>query len=248
MDFPCGIIGKEFISQCRRHKNAGSIPGLEISHEGGNGNPLQYSWQENSMDRGVWHTIVHRVAEFSTTGHCLSTTTTTYHKRHCEVKVAQLCLTLCDPMDYTVHAVLQARMLEWVAFPFSRGSSHPRDWTQVSRIGAGFFMSEPRGKPKTNLVGSLCLLQQIFPIQESNQGLLYCRQIFYPLSYQGSPQKALKLLVKTRSFLFSTSPPSFIVCWYFDDGHFDQCEVIFHCSSMYISLIMSSVTHFSCVY
>ena len=164
------------------------------------------------------------------------------------MKVAQLCLTLCDPMDYTVHAVLQARMLEWVAFPFSRGSSHPRNWTQVSRIGGGFFMSEPRGNPKTNVVGSLCLLQQIFPIQESNQGLLYCRQIFYPLGYQGSPQKALKLLVKTRSSLFSTSPPSFIVCWYFDDGHFDQCEVIFHCSSMYISLIMSSVTHFSCVY
>ena len=37
-----------------------------------------------------------------------------------KVKVAQLCLTLCDPMDYTVHGLLQARILEWVAFPFSR--------------------------------------------------------------------------------------------------------------------------------
>ena len=37
-----------------------------------------------------------------------------------KVKVARLCLTLCDPMDYTVHGILQARMLEWVAFPFSR--------------------------------------------------------------------------------------------------------------------------------
>ena len=36
-----------------------------------------------------------------------------------KVKVAQLCLTLCDPMDYTVHGILQARVLEWVAFPFS---------------------------------------------------------------------------------------------------------------------------------
>ena len=40
-----------------------------------------------------------------------------------KVKVTQLCLTLCDPMDYTVRGILQARILEWVAFPFSRGSS-----------------------------------------------------------------------------------------------------------------------------
>ena len=44
-----------------------------------------------------------------------------------QVKVIQLCPTLCDPMDYTVHGILQARILEWVAFPFSRGSSQPRD-------------------------------------------------------------------------------------------------------------------------
>ena len=50
-----------------------------------------------------------------------------------KVKVAQLCPTLCDPMDYTVHGILQARILEWVAFPFSRGSCQPRDRTQVSR-------------------------------------------------------------------------------------------------------------------
>ena len=40
-----------------------------------------------------------------------------------KVKVAQSCLTLCDPMDYTVHGILQARILEWVAFPFSGASS-----------------------------------------------------------------------------------------------------------------------------
>ena len=44
-----------------------------------------------------------------------------------QVKVAQSGLTLCDPMDYTVHEILQARILEWVAFPFSGGSSQPRD-------------------------------------------------------------------------------------------------------------------------
>ena len=44
-----------------------------------------------------------------------------------KLKVAQSYLTLCDPIDYTVHGILQARILEWVAFPFSRGSSQPRN-------------------------------------------------------------------------------------------------------------------------
>ena len=56
----------------------------------------------------------------------------------------QSCLTLCDPMDYSlpdssVHGILQAIILEWVAVYFSRGSSQPRDWTQVSCIAGGFF-------------------------------------------------------------------------------------------------------------
>ena len=57
------------------------------------------------------------------------------------VKVAQSCLTLCDPMDYSFHEILQARILEWVAFLFSRGSSQTRDQTQVSCISGGFFTS-----------------------------------------------------------------------------------------------------------
>ena len=58
-----------------------------------------------------------------------------------EVKVAQLCPTVCNPMDFTVHGILQARILEWVAFPFSKGSSQPRDQTQVSHIPGRFFTS-----------------------------------------------------------------------------------------------------------
>ena len=58
-----------------------------------------------------------------------------------KVKVAQSCPTVFNPMDYTVHGVLQPRILEWVAFPFSRGSSQPRDQTQVSSIAGGFFIS-----------------------------------------------------------------------------------------------------------
>ena len=57
------------------------------------------------------------------------------------VKVTYLCLTLCDPMDCIVHGILQARILEWVAFPFSRRSSQPRDWTQVPHIAGRFFTS-----------------------------------------------------------------------------------------------------------
>ena len=58
-----------------------------------------------------------------------------------KVKAAQSCPTLCDPKDYTFPGILQARILEWVAFPFSRGSSQPRDRTQVSRSAGGFFTS-----------------------------------------------------------------------------------------------------------
>ena len=58
-----------------------------------------------------------------------------------KVKVAQSCLTLWDPMDYTVHEILQARILAWVAFASSRGSSQSRDRTQVSSIAGGFFTS-----------------------------------------------------------------------------------------------------------
>ena len=55
------------------------------------------------------------------------------------MKVTQLCPILCDPMDYIFHGILQARRLQWVAYPSSRGSSQPRDQTQVSCIAGRFF-------------------------------------------------------------------------------------------------------------
>ena len=58
-----------------------------------------------------------------------------------KVKVTQLCLTLCGPMDYTAREILQTRILEWVAIPSSRGSFQPRDRTQVSWIAGKFFTS-----------------------------------------------------------------------------------------------------------
>ena len=65
--------------------------------------------------------------------------------------VAKSCPTLCDPLDYSqpgssVHGILQARILEWFAISFSRGSSQPRDWTHVSCIGT-VFITVPHGKP-----------------------------------------------------------------------------------------------------
>ena len=76
-----------------------------------------------------------------------------------KVLVAQLCPTLCNsidciPPESSVHGILQARILEWVAIPFSRGSSRPMDWTRVSWI-AGMLFSiwasrEPIGRHSLN--------------------------------------------------------------------------------------------------
>ena len=63
-----------------------------------------------------------------------------------ESESRSLCLTLCDPMDCIVHEILQARILVWVAFPFTRESSQPRDRTQVSHSAGSFFLPvEPPG-------------------------------------------------------------------------------------------------------
>ena len=99
-----------------------------------------------------------------------------------KVKVTQLCPTLCDSKG-----ILQVRILEWVVFPFSRGSSQPRDGNQVSCFAGRFFTSWAQGRPKNTGVGSLSLLQWIFLTQELNRYLLHCRWILYQLSYQGSP-------------------------------------------------------------
>ena len=104
--------------------------------------------------------------------------------------VAQLCPTLCNPMDYTVHGILQAKILEWVDFLFSPGDlPNPGIELRSPALQAGSLPVEPPGKPKNTRVGSLSLLQGIFPTQESNCGLLHCRWILYQLSYQGSPYR-----------------------------------------------------------
>ena len=113
--------------------------------------------------------------------------------------------------------ILQTKILEWVAFPFSRGYSWSRDQILISCSAGRFFTTEPPGKPKcvkwsesrsvmsnslwphglyspwnspglNTGVGSLSLLQEIFPVQGSNPCLLHCRQILYQLSYKGAQE------------------------------------------------------------
>ena len=112
-----------------------------------------------------------------------------------EVKVAQLCPTLCDPMSYTIHGILHAKILENIGvgslsllqgiFPtqgLNPGLLHCR-WIlyQLSHKGTSRIMEWV----------ALYFLQRIFLTQESNQGLLWrylhCRQILYQLSYEGNP-------------------------------------------------------------
>ena len=102
--------------------------------------------------------------------------------------------TPCDSMDHSppgssVHGILQARFLEWIAMPSSRGSSRPRDPTQVSYISCtgGFFTTSTTSEAPQQL-GCHFLFQRIFPTQELNPGLLHCRWILYRLNHQGSPK------------------------------------------------------------
>ena len=153
----------------------------------------------------------------------------------------------CSPPG-SIHGIFQARILEWVAIPFSRGSSRPRDRTQVSRIAARRFtvcatreasthsvsalsltlwfpllirsFVQPSRDPKRESeicsvvsdslqphglyspwisqgqntgVGSLSLLQGIFPTQGPNPGLLHCRRILYQLNHKGNPYNIIVL-------------------------------------------------------
>ena len=117
--------------------------------------------------------------------------------RYCVCLVAQLCLTLYDPMECSppgssvpgdspgkhtgvgCHALLQENLLS------------PGIKPRCLSLLAGSLPSEPQGKPKITGMSSLSLLQGSFSSQESNWGLLHCRWILYQLSYPRSPYKIL---------------------------------------------------------
>ena len=115
-------------------------------------------------------------------------------------------------MDCTVHGILHARILGWVDFPFCWGSSNPGIKPRSPTLQAVSLPAKPPGKPKKTGVGSLSLLQEIFPTQGSNPGLLHCRWILYQLSHQGSPRILAWLAYpfSSGSSVISTLPFSFV--------------------------------------
>ena len=134
------LSGKESIWKAGDTGDSGLIPGSGRSPEEGNGNWLQYSHLKNPMNRGAWRATVHGVAKSRTWQRLISL----LQDFESESEVAQSCLTCCDPKDcslpgFSIHGIFQARTLEWVAISFSRGSSWPRDWTQVSCTAGRWF-------------------------------------------------------------------------------------------------------------
>ena len=114
------------------------------------------------------------------------------------MKVAQSYLTLCDPMDFS-------RSEYWSGYPFPSPGDlpNPEIEPRSPALQADSLPAEPHGKPRNTGEGSLSLLQQIFPTQELNQGLLHCRWILNQLSYEGSPGIITLICAK------------YITCWYF---------------------------------
>ena len=106
-----------------------------------------------------------------------------------KVKVTQSCLTLCDPMDYMVHGILQARILEWVDFPFSRGIFPTQELNKgLLHCRQILYQLSHKGSPRI-----LDWVAYPFSSESSqtrnwmNWGLLHCRWILYQLSYQRNP-------------------------------------------------------------
>ena len=130
---------------------------------------------------------------------CYAEEITQHCKSTMKLKVDQSCQTLYHPVDYTVHEILQARILEWVAFLFSRGSSQPRDRTQVSCIASRFLTSWATRETQEYWSG------QSFPFPGD---LLYPgiqpvspvrRETLYHLSHQGSMEFLLLGMILSTS-------------------------------------------------
>ena len=111
--------------------------GIHIPDQGSNPGPLH--WEHGVLATGPLGQSLTRIFDWG-----MNTRAGRDPFVYMCVLVAQSCLSLCDPMDcsptgFSVHGILQARILEWVAIPFSRGSSWPRDQTLVSCVAGRFF-------------------------------------------------------------------------------------------------------------
>ena len=109
---------------------------------------------------------------------------------HACTKSLQLCLTLCNPMDCSrpgssVHGIVQARILEWVAMAFTRGSSWPRDWTCISKsvaLTGGFFTTSVPWEAQivAQLCPTLCNPMDYSPSSSSVYAVSFSRGSFQP--------------------------------------------------------------------
>ena len=147
LGLPRWCRGKESIYRCRRCKRHGFDPWVWKI-------PWRRVWQPTSVLFFFFSTPVFLTGEFhgqrslagySLWGHKESDTTEHPWMVLLSVLVAESCLTLCDSMDCrlpgsSVHGILHVRILEWVAISFSRGSTQPRDQTQVSHIAGILFV------------------------------------------------------------------------------------------------------------
>ena len=141
-----------------------------------------------------------------------------------KVKSAQWCPTPRDPMDYTVHGILQARILKWVAFPFSRGSSQPRDWTQVSCFAGGFFTSWIRLN-RRQVDFRIYLLSVLICRLVEYEGNLASHKhvagklILFPMLKLRLASSNSPLIILDLCFIIIFQQPFFLKCFCFSQSH-----------------------------
>ena len=142
-----------------------------------------------------------------------------------KVKVTQSCLTLYNTMDcilpgFSVHGILQAKILEWVAYSFSRGSSHPGMEPRSPALQVHSLLSEPPGQPKNTGVSSLSLPSlEDLPDREIELGSPALQTDSLPTELSGKPQKTVK---RARNYslpsiyTFRKHPPTLTLVWFCD--------------------------------
>ena len=141
-----------------------------------------------------------------------------------KVKVVQLCPTLCDPMDYTAHGILQARVLEWVPFSFSRGSPNPGITPGLLYHRWILHLLSHKGSPRI-------LQWEAYPFysrssQPRNQTGVSCIAggYFYQLSYQGCLFIALARFAHTHSHSSQISKCLFLGYFHYRMGPFSNSD------------------------
>ena len=122
------------------------------------GEHLEWCWFA-SPSIPIWH--MGKGSHNSYGGHCINTTLLQSYFQE-KVKVTQSCLTLYNPMTILQVRILQVRILEWVAVPFSKGSSQPRDRTQVFSSAGGFFTSWATNNPFHKDMILILVLEGVF--------------------------------------------------------------------------------------